>query len=77
MDALESTRRLICETAFQEHEFPAEVIGTGGWEYDGLDTFKRTVFLNRECEASAPIIFFVEFESGSACVQTAGCRENI
>ena len=77
MDALESTRRLICETAFQEHEFPAEVVGTDGWEYNGLDTFKRTVFLNIECEASAPIILFVEFESGSACVQTAGCSENI
>lgn len=73
MDALESTRRLICETAFQEHEFPGEVVGTGGWEYDGLQTFKRTVFLNRECEPSVPIIFFVEFEPCSAHIHTAGC----
>ncbi len=73
MDALESTRRLICETAFQEHEFPAEVAGTDGWEYDGLDTFKRTVFLNRECEPSVPIIYFVEFEPGSARIHNAGC----
>jgi hypothetical protein len=75
MDGLESTRRLISETAFQEHEFLAEVVGTGGWEYDGMDTFKRTVFLDREFEPSVPIIFFMEFEPGSARVCTTGCCE--
>ena len=76
MDALETTRRLICETAFQEHEFSAEVVGTGGWEYDGLDTFKRTAFLHRECDRSVPIIFFVKFDPGSARIHTAGGCES-
>ncbi len=71
MDTLESTRRVISETAFQAHEFPAEVVGIGGWEYDGLDTFQRTVFLNRECEPSLPVIFYVEFEPRTAHVRTA------
>ena len=47
MDVLESTRRLVARSLFQENEFPREMVGTGGWEYDGLRTFNRSVFLYR------------------------------
>jgi hypothetical protein len=71
-EQLKYRRRKIIEDIFETHDFGADYGEFSGWEYDGRNSFSRTVYLEQDDSPSKAVKFYVEFISDSDKVGNYG-----
>lgn len=68
----EKTQAQIMEDLFNEYDFGQEVCAFNGWNFDGVSTYQRSVFLDNGKEDSTKVIFYVSFFGRTNQVESVG-----